>query len=80
MATATRSSALAGQASLREALIAAVEKSGKIDPLIVAPRRRKRGPAARRRHERRKATVLQRAEARTTLHASQRVALTAAGE
>ncbi len=40
METATRSEA--GQASLREALIAAVEKSGKLDPLIVAPRRQKR--------------------------------------
>ncbi len=33
---------LAGQASMREALLAAVERSGKLDPLIVAPRRPKR--------------------------------------
>jgi hypothetical protein len=34
--------ALAGQASLRKALIAAVAKSGKLDPLIAELERRKR--------------------------------------
>jgi hypothetical protein len=41
MATAIRSSALAGQASLRKALIAAVATSGKLDPLIAELERRK---------------------------------------
>lgn len=50
----------AGNASLRAALLAAVERSGKLDALIVrAPRRsRKRGaPSEPRRHDRRKAAA-----------------------
>jgi len=42
---ATRSSALAGQASMRDALVAAIERSGRLDPLILAPRRPKRNRA-----------------------------------
>ena len=41
MATATPSSALAGQASIAKALLAAVEKSGRLDPLIAELERRK---------------------------------------
>ena len=42
---ATRSSALARQASMRDALVAAVDRSGRLDPLILAPRRPKRNRA-----------------------------------
>ena len=50
---------LAGNANLHDALVAAVEKSGKLDSLILRPTRKRVG-AATRRHERRKATALAR--------------------